>query len=1302
MQNPPPPDDSRSPEQALESFDDLMPPLSSSEGTASTALSDGSPSRLPLRGRLHAWWRAQVPVFLPNALCFFSSMAIMVLELVAGRLVANQVGSSQYTWTSIIAVILAGMSLGNWWGGRIADRPAPLVQLERLFLGAALSVQLCLPLSYLLGLGRDSALPLVVHHPEGSSYLWGFAVLGMMTFVFLLPAIQLGMLSPVLARLALDAHRQTGRAIGSVYSWGAIGSILGVMGSGFVLVSLLPVKVILAAISVVMLLLSAAVWRLRHSAWLALSPESTALSDDPGAPDEAGGAGSVTQAPPVNPNESKSLPDTAVESSHTLPERPFLSPYAIIALSSFCLMVVEMVAGRMVSRNVGSSIYTWTIVIGVIFAGMSLGNYVGGRLASRPPFQWSLSRLTSRLLLLASMLTFSILWTAPQLDKAMRPVEWPGGGHFFEATLGYPPRALQALREDGVPESALKAIETAHFQSLSEELFKLNLKEVLGSEIYNTHQDSLLREARLMGDQAMQLREEGVPDEVIEAMRASINRSFLRGLDFEFEARLRNSDRLEGYSKDDRYAFLTTLQARLWRPSLFVFPVRLLVLVLLVFGGAAFVLGCVSPAVAAMALAQARRRGQTMGNIYAWGAWGSIIGTALAGFFLIRWFGCSLLTALTALTLGLLAVKPDRFSWLASGWLALLGVLTLPLLGQHLEPNALDHVAFPHFNKEAYEPHNPISKLGRVIDEAVFTSDDDVGPNSVESNYQSLQVTYAKQTRELPGFELRKLRLDRLIHGYALLKMPRPDQRFEYDRSEFDPSHLEYDYEVAYALATARSQLKRFSPDPALPGHWIGKPLMSLSLGGGTYTFPRFLLERWTGQTHTVQAGETLLNLLAQYYRDEPSASALDIGGMEGLRELARRVLLAQTLPESPVAAIAPKSPNLDPDAPLAPGRTLWFPALADVVELDPLVTEINYQRLRLKRFDEDARLKTWNYDARNFVDALVAEGWTGRYDVIFGDAFNHYSVPYHLSTVEFNRNVKRLLKPEGVFIANLIDRYGKVRFLSAYVTTLQQLYRHVEIVVEKDRSLRHGRETFVIVASDADIALEFPGGVPARALPFLDSSDLDGLARVLAEDDPPLAAQLRQLRKQPSLDLISMIRQRMQIDFQIVGLNPAPDRIAQYEAEEEEGLRIRRYVAYDPTEAHDQLIEVGRRPTLGRFLRELLPSRLLLPTSPASFEVTDATLVRLKQTECPDDLLDAVQQLKGKHFQDVEALLNAVAMTSAPNGASPVRLLEKNQHLVVRAFKVRPPAEPPLVLTDAFAPVDELLAPLFEDPSTY
>src|SRR2546421_9398823 len=64
---------------------------------------------------------------------FVSSCCTLILELVAGRILAPYIGVSLYTWTSIIGVVLAGISLGNYVGGRIADRWASAFTLGLLF-----------------------------------------------------------------------------------------------------------------------------------------------------------------------------------------------------------------------------------------------------------------------------------------------------------------------------------------------------------------------------------------------------------------------------------------------------------------------------------------------------------------------------------------------------------------------------------------------------------------------------------------------------------------------------------------------------------------------------------------------------------------------------------------------------------------------------------------------------------------------------------------------------------------------------------------------------------------------------------------------------------------------------------------------------------------------------------------------------------------------------------------------------------------------------------------------------------------
>lgn len=55
----------------------------------------------------------------------------------------------------------------------------------------------------------------------------------------------------------------------------------------------------------------------------------------------------------------------------------------IVFISSFCVMVIELVAARILAPYIGVSLYTWTSIIGTILASIALGNYLGGKIGDK-------------------------------------------------------------------------------------------------------------------------------------------------------------------------------------------------------------------------------------------------------------------------------------------------------------------------------------------------------------------------------------------------------------------------------------------------------------------------------------------------------------------------------------------------------------------------------------------------------------------------------------------------------------------------------------------------------------------------------------------------------------------------------------------------------------------------------------------------------------------------------------------------------------------------------------------------------
>lgn len=140
----------------------------------------------------------------------------------------------------------------------------------------------------------------------------------------------------------------------------------------------------------------------------------------------------------------------------------------------------------------------------------------------------------------------------------------------------------------------------------------------------------------------------------------------------------------------------------------------------------------------------------------------------------------------------------------------------------------------------------------------------------------------------------------------------------------------------------------------------------------------------------------------------------------------------------------------------------LQYPSAAvDVVEIDPAVTRVAHRYFGLPR---ESSITTYNADARWF--AMNAEG--DRYDVIFIDAFNDLSVPYHLTTREHTEDLRHLLRPEGALAANVIDDYRNGRFLASYVKTVEAVFGegNVAVLLEESSDRENDRSTFVVVAS--------------------------------------------------------------------------------------------------------------------------------------------------------------------------------------------------------------------------------------------
>ncbi|MDD2672685.1 MAG: fused MFS/spermidine synthase, partial [Syntrophales bacterium] len=366
--------------------------------------------------------------------------------------------------------------------------------------------------------------------------------------------------------------------------------------------------------------------------------------------------------------------------------------------------------------------------------------------------------------------------------------------------------------------------------------------------------------------------------------------------------------------------------------------VRILLLTAAIFFIPSCLLGMISPVVVKLTLSNLEKTGNVVGKIYAFSTLGSILGTFATGFFLISWMGTrNLLFTMGAILIASAPVFGGGFMK-KKFFAAFLAVLA-PLLW-------------------AFYGH----AFRAPVDSSTYYFE--------ESDYYTIKAK-KHRTRDKKRM-VDALVLDHLVHSI---------------NDTENPLYLDYEYIRMYEEFVRWHLGGNNSP-------------RALFIGGGGYTFPRYLDAKYPG-------------------------------------------------------------------------------AEIDVVEIDPAVTEAAYRYMGLSR---DTRIRSFNEDGRWFV---MNSREKGKYDFIFGDAFNDLSIPYHLTTLEFNRMLADLLKPDGILLANLIDSYERGLFLPSYIRTLEEVFGrgNVHLVSRSPNYRKLGISTFIIIASRKPLDIsDFNAAVTVQA----------------------------------------------------------------------------------------------------------------------------------------------------------------------------------------------------------------------------
>lgn len=156
---------------------------------------------------------------------FLAGFSVMVVELISSRIVAPIIGSSVFTWTSVIGITLLGLALGSYVGGQIADRT---------------DGDKSLPLAFLVSAVMVSVIPLLAKNTDfitSSSDSILKLNLYLSIYLFLLPTLAIGLIQPIILKRFANDFSKIGSEYGTLsFAW-SFGGILGVFLTGFFFIS---------------------------------------------------------------------------------------------------------------------------------------------------------------------------------------------------------------------------------------------------------------------------------------------------------------------------------------------------------------------------------------------------------------------------------------------------------------------------------------------------------------------------------------------------------------------------------------------------------------------------------------------------------------------------------------------------------------------------------------------------------------------------------------------------------------------------------------------------------------------------------------------------------------------------------------------------------------------------------------------------------------------------------------------------------------------------------------------------------
>ena len=289
-------------------------------------------------------------------LFFFSGAAALIYEVVWVRSLSLVFGGTHLAVTTVLSVFMGGLALGSHAIGKHVDQlKRPLRFYGFLELGIALSAIAFILLMKIY----PSVYILLVRGQESSTLYLTFIRVLFAFLAMIVPTSLMGGTLPVLTRFVFSHPKKLGSRLSLLYGFNTLGAVVGTSAAGFFLLRFYSVSVTFYTAITMNTLIGLTSILLQDKVSAAL-------------PSYSSEATSENLSPQRDPERQVAKEK---EMNNTLPFRMVLWG---IGVSGFCALGYEVLWTRNITLAIGTSVYSFSIMLAAFLTGIALGSKAYG------------------------------------------------------------------------------------------------------------------------------------------------------------------------------------------------------------------------------------------------------------------------------------------------------------------------------------------------------------------------------------------------------------------------------------------------------------------------------------------------------------------------------------------------------------------------------------------------------------------------------------------------------------------------------------------------------------------------------------------------------------------------------------------------------------------------------------------------------------------------------------------------------------------------------------------------------------